>query len=47
MSDVPPEVPLGRVFAMADTARSNTVAGRRPNMVSKVWDTEHRVGQGH
>ena len=46
MSDIP-EGPLGRVFAMADTARSNTVAGRRPNMVSKVCNTEHRIGQGH
>ena len=31
-----PEGPRGRVFAMADRARSNTVVGWRPNMVSKV-----------
>ena len=41
-----PEGPLGRVFAMAERARSNTVAGRRPNIVSKVCNTEGRIGQG-
>ena len=39
-----PEGPLGRVFAMADRARSYTVVGRRPNIVSKVCNT--KAGQG-